>query len=94
MEKGQAVVITTDKRGVFFGHYESEEGGSITVTQGRNCIYWSTTTRGFLGLAANGPDSDCKIGPAVPRLHLKGVTSISECTKEAVNAWEKAPWKK
>ena len=39
-----------------------------------------------------GPTYGCKIGPAVPSLLVHGVTSVSECTDEAVAAWEKAPW--
>lgn len=98
-EKRRFVLITTDsnKRGVFAGWLEEKyiEGDSIGVilSEARNCIYWSQTTRGVFGLAAKGPDENCRIGPAVPRLELIGITSVSDCSQEAQKAWGKEPWK-
>ena len=92
MDTGQAVLVTTKFRGVFFGrlvediHLPEE----ITLSDARNCIYWSADINGFLGLADTGPDKSCKIGARVASLRLFSVTSITPCTEEAVTAWMSA----
>ena len=93
MKKRTAVLVTTVHRGVFFGYAsEAVKDKSITIQDGRNCIYWSADVKGFLGLAATGPSKSCKIGPKVSTLTLTDVTSVSEVSPEAVEQWEKAPW--
>ena len=86
------MLVTTAHRGVFFGYLKGEAKETVTITDARNCVYWSVDVKGFLGLAATGPTSSCKIGPKVPSLKLLGVTSVCEVTPEAVEKWEKAPW--
>lgn len=89
----QAVVITTEYRGVFFGYMnQPPENGSITIARARNCVYWSADVKGFMGLAANGPSKNCKIGPAVPRMTLHKVTAVVEVSPSAAEKWESAPW--
>ena len=89
------VLITTKHRGVFFGGLieERDNGETVVLKDCQNCIYWNTEVHGFLGLAAGGPTESCKVGPAVPKTTLYAVTSITECTDEAVKAWESEPWK-
>jgi hypothetical protein len=97
-EKERAVMVTTAKRGVFFG-YTSEDAmvivgrGSVTLRRARMCTYWSQETHGVLGLAGIGPQKGSKIGPQVPDLACNEVTSIVGCTPKAVEAWEAEPWK-
>ena len=89
----KAVLVTTVHRGVFFGYAkEKVKNKSITIKNARNCVYWSSDVKGFLGLAANGPSANCKIGPTVPELTLIDVTSVSAVVPEAVEKWEKSPW--
>ena len=91
--KEQAVLVTTVHKGVFFGYAsESVKAKSITIRNARNCVYWSADVKGFLGLAANGPTSSCRIGPKVTELTLTDVTSVSKVTPEATEKWEKNPW--
>ncbi|MDE2096937.1 MAG: hypothetical protein KGL39_06795 [Patescibacteria group bacterium] len=85
------VVVTTAHRGVFFGYAEDTSGEMIKLKRARNCIYWSRTVKGFVGLAAIGPDADCRIGPSAD-MELRAITAVLECTPEAVTAWEAAPW--
>ena len=91
MKKGQAVLVTTEFRGVFFGHLVSDEKlpDEITLSNARNCIYWSSDVGGFLGLASNGPTSGCKIGVEVPELRLFKVTSVSTVCDEAAKKWSR-----
>lgn len=89
--KERAVVVTTAHRGVFFGYTESANGDVIKLRRGRLCVYWSSTCKGFMGLASEGPDKDCKIGPAAD-IEVRSVTAVLEATDEACAAWEKAPW--
>lgn len=86
------VLVTTINRLVMMGILEAQEGTSVTLTEARNCLYWSNQVRGVFGLAAVGPDVNCRVGRAVPRISLTDVTSITDCTPEAVAAWEAEPW--
>lgn len=85
------VIVTTQHRGVFFGYASDTAGDTIKLRGARNCIYWSTDVRGFMGLAATGPSKSCKVGPAAD-IDLRNITSVMECAPEAVAAWEAAPW--
>lgn len=87
---GRPVIVTTEYRGVFFGYAEDTSGDTITLTNARNCIYWSAATGGFLGLASRGPGKGSRIGERVTRIELRKVTSVSEMTPTAVEAWEAA----
>lgn len=87
----RAVLVTTTHRGVFFGYATETDGNVIKLRAARNCIYWPTEQKGFLGLASTGPVSGSRIGPAAD-IELRDITCVAECTDDAVKAWEKAPW--
>ena len=87
----RAVLVTTAHRGVFFGYAADTAGATIKMRSARNCIYWSTDVKGFLGLAHGGPSKNCKVGPAA-NIELRDITCVAECSPEAVAAWENAPW--
>ena len=89
--KARPVVVTTENRGVFFGYAADTSGKTIHLTRCRNCIYWPRENKGFIGLAANGPLEGARVGPAAD-IELRGITSVSECTLEAVERWESGPW--
>ncbi len=94
IELNCAILLTTSHRGVFFGRYVSRDGNHVTVTDARNCVRWDDkTTKGFLGLAFTGPKGpQSKVGPKVPEMEIRDVTSIAKCTDQAVEQWESAPW--
>lgn len=86
------VVVTTVHKGVFFGYIKDSQPTdvkTIRIERARNCIYWSTSVRGFMGLAASGPTKDCRVGLSVPALTLQDVNGVIEATPEAAAAWEK-----
>ena len=85
-------VVTTKHRGVFSGLVELEDGDVVTLTGARMCVSWSRVTHGVLGLASQGPNKDCRIGPAVPRIRLRDVTAVIEMSDTAWAAWEAEPW--
>lgn len=85
------VLITTEHRGVFAGFATDTDGDAIKLREGRNCVYWSSSLKGFLGLASDGPDSSCKIGPAAD-IELRKITSVVEVTPKAQDKWMSAPW--
>jgi len=87
----RAVLVTTIHRGVFFGYATETDGAVIKLRAARNCIYWPTEQKGFLGLASTGPVSGSRIGPAAD-IELRDITCVAECTTDAVKAWENAPW--
>lgn len=89
--KERPVLVTTEHRGVFFGYATETDGETIKLRGCRNCIYWSSDVKGFLGLAATGPSSSCRIGPPAD-VTLRNITAVVEVTSDAAAAWEKAPW--
>lgn len=91
-QKERAVVVTTEHRGVFFGYAADTGGDTIRLRAARNCIYWPAENKGFMGLAATGPKSGARVGPAAD-IELRKITSVIECSPEAVKAWELAPWR-
>ena len=88
------VVITTEHRGVFFGYIDPEDKDkkTISVEKCRMCVYWSSDVHGVVGLAANGPATDCKITPATKEIILQDITAVMVCEEDAIKAWEKEPW--
>ena len=88
------VVITTNKRGVFFGELTEHDGDKkiATLKNARMCVYWPASVRGVVGLAATGPKEGAKITPACPFMEITDVTAIMDCTSESVAAWEKGLW--
>ena len=88
----RAVIVTTTHRGVFFGYATKTDGETIKLSRGRLCLYWSADCKGFMGLAANGPTANCKIGPAAD-IELRNITAVLEVSTDAAAAWEKAPWR-
>lgn len=91
-QTGDKVLVTTVHRGVFCGTLVWRDGDEVQLNDARCCVYWSQSTRGFLGLASVGPDAECRIGPRVPEMWLAGVTSITRCTEQAIERWGAEPW--
>src|ERR1700722_1707812 len=79
----RAVLVTTTHRGVFFGYALDTEGATIKLRAARNCIYWPTENKGFMGLANMGPVKGARVGPAAD-IELRDITSVAECTTAAV----------
>ena len=90
----KAVLVTTEKKGVFFGLLEDDTKlpEAITLSECRMCVYWARSVRGVLGLAAAGPNEECRITRAAPQSTLYGITGVFACTPEAVKAWRAQPW--
>jgi hypothetical protein len=88
----KAVLVTTEFRGVFFGYVSDDKKAptQLTLKGARNCIYWSADVGGFLGLASNGPNRNCRIGRTIKEITLYKITSVTAVEKDAVNAWESA----
>ncbi len=87
----RAVLVTTTHRGVFFGYAEETAGQTIKLRGARNCLYWPTENKGFMGLASMGPVKGARVGPSAD-IELRDITCVAECSDEAVKAWETAPW--
>lgn len=86
-KKERPVICTTEFRGVFFGYATETSGDPIHLKRARNVISWSADIRGFIGLAALGPNSSCRIGPAAD-IELRKITSVIEVTPEAEAKWD------
>jgi hypothetical protein len=88
----RAVIVTTDKRGVFFGYATRTDGETIKLRAARNAYYWSANAGGVLALASEGPRDGSKIGVRAD-IELRGITAVISCTDAAVKVWEDAKWK-
>lgn len=88
----KAVVVCTDKRGVFFGYTSKTDGATVTIKRARMCVRWDEDTRGVVGLAASGPGKGCRVTAPAPSIELRGITCVMECDPVAVEAWERSPW--
>ena len=84
------VLVTTAHRGVFYGYATETEGETIVLSRARNCIYWSADVGGFMGLAAQGPSSTCRIGPKAD-IELRAITSVATVTPDAAKKWDAFP---
>lgn len=84
------VLITTEYRGVFFGYADDTSGDTITLTNARNCLYWSNQVGGFLGLAKTGPDAESRIGAEIGKIELRKITAVAEVSPAAADAWVSA----
>ena len=87
MKEEKAVLVTTEYRGVFVGRLACIERDArrVTLTDCRNVIYWAGV-KGFLGIAAYGPEGESRLGAVAPRVELSGTTSVTDMTDEA---WDK-----
>jgi len=94
--QARGVLVTTEHRGVFFGYLEGEVAKEkVALRHMRNVVYWSSDCRGVVGLAANGPTKDCRVGPPAGTMStLFDITLVAECTEEAIKRFEAAPWGK
>lgn len=84
------VLVTTEYRGVFYGHAEDTSGDTIVLSNARNCIYWPSQNGGFMGLASKGPVKGARVGERVKQIELRKVTSVTEVEPAAAEAWEAA----
>lgn len=88
----RAVLVTTAHRGVFFGYCADVHAEALTLRGARLCIYWSSDMHGFMGLAAKGPSSSCRIGPPADVPSLRNITGVFAVTPEAEAKWKAAQW--
>lgn len=90
---GRAVLVTTKHRGVFFGYLVGEASPErVLVRKVRNVTYWDEATKGFLGLAATGPTSKCRVSAAAEESTIYEITGVFGCTEDAVKRFEEGPW--
>jgi hypothetical protein len=88
--KSRPVLVTTANRGVFFGYATATDGETIKLSDARNCLYWSRACGGFMGLAANGPVGDSRVG-AKADIEIRNITSVSEVSEAAAKVWNEKP---
>lgn len=88
------VLVTTQHRGVFFGELVGDVSKEkVVLSKARNVVFWDAATKGFLGLAADGPTRGCRVGrPAGDESTVFDITGVWACTPEAVKKFEDAPW--
>src|SRR5262245_40177051 len=91
-EKEIMVVVVTQGNAIFCGWTTDADSEVIKLRDARQAIYYSADTHGLLGLAANGPGKDSRIGPPA-NITVRNVTHVIECSPIAVETWRDAEWK-
>jgi hypothetical protein len=86
------VVIKDKDNAIFCGWATDTSSEVVRLRAARQAVYYSRDTHGLLGLAANGPGKDSRIGPPAD-LEVRNVTHVIECSPRAVKTWEEASWK-
>jgi len=86
------VVVVTQGNAIFCGWTTDADGEIIKLRAARQAVYYSPDTHGLLGLAANGPGKDSRIGPPA-NITVRNATHVIECSPEAIETWEDAKWK-
>lgn len=90
---GKAVLVTTQHRGVFFGYLVGQPTKAKAVLEKVRCVvHWDRDTKGFIGLAANGPTDGCRVSAPAEQSTLFDITGVFGCTPLAVERFERAPW--
>jgi len=96
LSAGRAVLVTTEKRGVFFGYLIGEPDRECLVVKLAKCrmvVSWDAATRGVVGLAATGPTDGCRVTAAAgDESTLNGVTAVFGVTDSARARFEAGPW--
>lgn len=87
----KAVLVTTKHRAVVFGYIKNDKKlpAEITLTGARLGIWWQDCG-GFMGLAASGPNKNCRVGARVDQITFYEITSVTSVSAEAEKAWESA----
>lgn len=95
-QRGRAVLVTTEHRGVFFGYLLGDvTKAQVKLDRARNVVYWDVATKGFVGLASEGPTKGCRVGPpAGDESVFFDITAVLGCTEQATKRFEDAPWAK
>lgn len=91
---GKHVLVTTAYRGVFFGELASDvSSDEVTLTRCQNVVRWRNM-RGFVDLAASGPNSDCRISTILAgEIVLYSITSVLVVdNQDAIDKFRSAPW--
>ena len=86
------VIVVTQGNAIFCGWTTDADGDVIKLRAARQAVYYSKDTHGLLGLAANGPGKDSRIGPPA-NISVRNVTHVIECSPLAIKTWEEAGWK-
>ena len=69
------VMVTTKHRGVFMGRANGDVSGrTVELEECQMCVYWASG--GVLGLAKDGPSTDCRITAPAPKAIIHDVTAV------------------
>ncbi len=86
----KAILVTTQHRGVFYAEVAEDMDLSTSTLKdlknARMAINWRNG-KGVMGLAGDGPDSNCKIGVAADIDILHDVTAVFSVTDKAKEKW-------
>ena len=84
------VIITTERRGVFFGDLVSYDPSTrVGVLDNVVMAMRYGTTKGLLELADTGPTSASKLSATAPRIRLELCECVIDVSEKAGKAWNR-----
>lgn len=88
--KKRQVIITTERRGVFYGTLESydEKARTAVLSDCIMAIRWGTTD-GLFQLCKTGPTTQSKLSLSAPRGRFELVECVLDVLPEAEQAWKR-----
>ena len=83
------------RQAVYMGWINYESASNICVIKNaRQCIYYAGGDhKGVLDLGVNGPAASARISPMADTVTCRNVLITASCSKKAIEAWEKEPWR-
>jgi hypothetical protein len=87
------VVVLTQGNAIYCGWTTEPQAEVMQLRAARQAVYYSADTKGVLGLAANGPGKDSRIGPPADIPALRNISQVILCSPSAIRVWEEAKWR-
>jgi len=94
MTEPRAVLVFTERQELFYGFTTNDlKDRDMLLERARIAIQYRGTM-GVLGLVAVGPNAECRISKAVPKLYVRGIEWAAEVESEEAQAeWDKGHWR-
>ena len=91
--KPQYLLLWTSRRELWMGLTTAPlDARDMELTHVRQCIRFSGTHKGVLGLCVVGPDDQCRVSPPVARMFIREIDWACEVQPSALAGWERQPW--
>lgn len=93
-QEGSFFIVLTEFKEIFAGWSKSDPNADIIVLNNvRQVIYYSSDTKGLLGLAANGPGKESRISSECPQMIIRRPVNVLLASPAAADKFSTVIWK-